>query len=134
MKINMQNLKIARDGLLGLDPDAFDMETYRKYQQNGSSATFHSLDDCGTVGCALGWCPFIPGLKAIERDYNMAYRPYIQFYKYSERVFGIEENSPIWNYLFSGNWKHKDNTVEGLIKRMTKVIEGKVKTYNRVLR
>ena len=122
MKINMKNLKKAREGLMGLDPEAFDMELYRS-NKDRTAVNFKSKNNCGTVGCALGWCPFIPGLETKKEDYS--YSDFLGFDDYCKRVFNFDMSSSVGMYLFDGEWAARDNTIEGLIKRMTRVIDGK---------
>ena len=123
MKINIKNLIIARDGLLGVDPEMFDMESFRK-KTKYEVVPFYDKDNCGTIGCAIGWCPFIDGLEHIESDRYYYDETKLNFDTYTRRVFGIKELSRVWEYLFSSSWKDTDNSIEGLIKRMTKVING----------
>lgn len=125
-EINIKNLIIARDGLLGVDPEMFDMESFRKVSKHNTTL-FINKDNCGTIGCAIGWCPLIEGLEPIDSDYVANYYrgiEHLDFEKYCKRVFGIREFSKVWKYLFDSNWKDIDNSIEGLIKRMDKVING----------
>jgi len=82
---------------------------------------FKSLNDCGTIGCALGWSPFVPGLEAIEDDFHQDGG--LIFDLYLIRVFGMYRGSE-WSFLFGDNWCEVDNTRKGFVKRVIYLIEG----------
>lgn len=128
--INIKNLKIAREGLLGLDPDLLRMRNYRSVKgiEDGKfySTSYTEKESCGTFGCAIGWCPFIEGLEPEKFgfDAESIKRNGLAFGIYSQEMFGIQARGILWDYMFASCWQDFDNTVEGLIKRMTHVIEG----------
>lgn len=66
-----KNLIILRDFLRDHVTDAqFDMGQYRQDMPGGVSAEYYNAQHCGTVGCALGWAPFVDGLKPIPEDFS----------------------------------------------------------------
>lgn len=125
-KLKIKNLEKAREGLMGLDPEMLQMDRYRK-TADGRAVDFKNKNHCGTFGCALGWCPFVKGLDPIDTDFkeHSDGRKYLDFGVYSQRLFNMDGSDKVWDYLFDSQWQEVDNTVEGLIKRMTRVIEGK---------
>ena len=88
------------------------------------STRFISKKKCGTIGCALGWGPFvIPTLKSdfFTDDHEL------NFARYSKRVFGLETTDTRWYYLFSSSWDFvpKHNTKKAAIKRIRDLVKSK---------
>lgn len=55
----------------------------------GESTSFRSLHACGTVGCAIGWAPFIEGLEPLASEYVESVflgETYLNFEEYRERI------------------------------------------------
>ena len=129
--MNLKNLKIFRDGFQKLMEDGivtqetFDMAYFRSIPENESSR-FYSKDDCGTVGCFLGWSPLIKCLEAERIDF-MTFTGSLDFDEYCSRTFNIDSNSLCYNFLFSGNWCYFDNTPEGALARLDVVLSGDFK-------
>jgi len=96
----------------------FDMETYRKNNEN-EVVKFKGLNDCGTIGCALGWAPF--ALSIIWVEYNS---DAFSFNDLSDKKFGVTMGDEEWVYLFSSLWagKHK-NQRKAFINRARALIE-----------
>jgi len=108
--MNEDNLvKLAKYILANISNEKFDMRWYRSSDIE-PNISFYSKENCGTVGCALGWAPFVPGLEAIGSDYSL-------------RVFGTFSGG-IWDFVFSGGWSEFDNTIEGVVSRIVYLIEG----------
>jgi len=121
--MNRENLvKLAKYILSGVTDNQFNMGKYRR-DIYGFSKDFVSINDCGTVGCALGWSPFVPGLEAVETEFNPRNCALI-FYKYSSRVFEINDGELCWYFLFDSGWSTIDNTRKGFVKRVLYLIEG----------
>jgi len=115
---NKSNLvKLAKFILSEVDDGKFDMETFRT-NYDSSEVEFYSKKDCGTIGCALGWAPFVPGLENLPEDGD-EYKA-LSFIKYSKRVFGVDFKSvkSTWSFLFSDEWSFIDNSREGFVKRV----------------
>jgi len=89
---------------------------------------FFSIHDCGTVGCFLGWAPFIEGLETKEIDFSNVTRN-LYFDDYHLRVFGIKGNFDdlVFGFLFSGEWEYYDNTPEGALARLDVLLAGDFK-------
>lgn len=122
-KIKLEKLILLRNWLEANKNDInLNMGSYRQ-GKDGNSVAFVSHHNCGTVGCVLGWSPFVKGLEPIEDDYVRSFGKHVDFLAYSDRVFNIEAGSNIWNFLFSANWKSINNTTEGAINRLTYVID-----------
>ena len=105
--MNKKNLLKLADGIEGIDPELFNMKTYRSgdFDCNGDFRKAH----CGTVGCALGWGPYIEGLE-IDRD--------ISWDDYCERVLGLDGISDEWFWCFGAGWEKVDNTPWGASLRI----------------
>jgi len=98
------------------------MKYFRSNPSLGVNLKFLSKESCGTVGCALGLAPFVPGLETIEYDFCCLGS--LGFNDYSERVFGIGCIDDCWIFLFNSDWYKIDNSREGFVKRVLYLIEG----------
>ena len=90
-KQHIKNLKKLKKFILEEITDKqFNMEEYRNVWVPSYHANFN---DCGTVGCALGWTPFaFPSLnKPFDFDRN------------SLLLFGFYWGSNDWDFLFSSD-------------------------------
>jgi hypothetical protein len=125
--MNIENLKLARQGFIDnydrIAPN-FDMVEFRR-DEAGDYCKFRSKSDCGTVGCALSWCPLlgVAELEPIESDYI---NQHLSFDCYSDRVFGLGILD--WGFLFGVIWVHKSfrkqkNTLDDFLARLDYVIE-----------
>jgi len=99
---------------LPTDYSHFDMKFY--VQNGGIQGGFDPinishLSDCGTVACAVGHAPSIPGLEAAPRE---------RWDGYVSRVFGIrtEEYDEEFLFMFGSGWADVDNTPAGAAKRI----------------
>ena len=130
MKINIENLTKLADFLESeVKDEQFDIYAYRK--KFGEDYPFFSKSDCGTVGCALGWLPFISSAN----DVSMCSRSgEVDFGALSKRVLGIEEFSPLGKYMFSSRWVNyeQERTREATIRRIRNVISGLPETELRL--
>jgi len=120
--MNKENLvKLAKYIFTNVADDQFNMSRYR-LDNYGFSTYFKSKEDCGTVGCALGWSPFVEGLEAIDSDYARLSRRLV-FHKYSNRIFGVDEEDCQWSFLFNSGWSKIDNSREGFVSRVVCFLE-----------
>jgi len=118
--MNEKNLvKLAKFILSDVSDEQFNMKYFRS-DVGDSLKKFKSKEDCGTVGCALGWAPFVEGLEVIESDFDE--RNHIIFELYSKRVFGYYCGD-VLNFMFSGYWYEIDNTREGFVRRVVYFLE-----------
>lgn len=85
-----------------IEDSQFDIEYYR-------NEDFISESNCGTVGCALGWMPFVE--KTIKSDYDNK----LDFDRYSIRVLGAD-------FSFLGNQKQK--ALAYLFEQYNSLLEG----------
>lgn len=115
------------------DKIKFDMRDFRQKEiegfKIGVTTDFLSIGECGTVGCALGWAPFVPGLEVAEQDFD--YSPLntrLDFSKYAVRVLDVDDNHPggLWNFLFGPRWTLYNNTLKGFISRAEYAIQHKL--------
>lgn len=100
-----------------------DMKRYR-------SAPFNSLDDCGSVGCALGWAPFTPGLELLDSEFGeFDGRGVVNWHKYFERIFpvqrqhnirlmnkDVQDGKSLYSVAFSSDLSSRKNLVVGRIR------------------
>lgn len=85
----------------------FDMHEYCEYSH------FIMSTNCGSIGCAIGHGPY----AGIDKYANEYWR------EYSERVFGIDICSRLWDFLFSSAWTDVDNTKIGVVRRINYVLK-----------
>lgn len=72
-----------------------------------------SLNECGTTGCFLGWCPSVPGLEFAPGEVA----PYgdARWDEYEDRIFNLP--SGLWVFCFSEYWSLRDPSIEGAVFR-----------------
>lgn len=116
----------------------FDMAVYRGIKRKGKiePELFKGEDDCGTVGCVLGWAPLVKGLAPIPTEYDRDDSA-LRFADYCERVFVVRPHSFVWGWLFASKWEYIDNTPEGasariryLLKHGKKHVKKKVRIWS----
>lgn len=106
----------------------FNMERYRSvvdesYLDKLKACEFVSKNDCGTIGCALGWAPMVT--PAQKSDFHKSMGTYqLNFSTFSRRALGLQDHQQEWKYLFDGDWadnkKHK--TRLAAVKRIRKLV------------
>jgi len=127
--MNIDNLKLLRDGLKKLmdegvvTQETFDMEYYRSNERGKSIAGFYSLENCGTIGCLMGWAPFVEGLEFNE---TMTWTGYVS-QKFSFNYDTDHEFDEVFAFLFSSKWSEYDNTPEGALARLDVFLAGDFK-------
>lgn len=105
----IRNLLILSDYLKSGDLKAtFDIGRFSIYEWPLNKIA----TECGTVGCAVGQGPYaeIPKNKGEG------------WLDYANRCF-TNNIDRIWNFLFSGDWQHVDNTPEGAAARIDYFLE-----------
>lgn len=124
--MNKENLAKLADYIeKDVTQEMFDMEHYRS--NSGSPCEYIDEDNCGTVGCALGWAPFVKGLGVVDSDFRFSwtddgYVAALSFGNYVDRVFDLH---PVdFDFLFGGFWSIYDNTPQGFVKRALHLING----------
>lgn len=127
--MNKENLKKLADWIeINLTEDQFDMKAYRQDDQ-GTRVGFHSINNCGTVGCLLGWAPFVPGLEVIGDELIETHPKLFSgnhvlcFESYSQRVFNLNSLQCEWDYLFEGRWARYQPTLKEAVQRVRTIIE-----------
>lgn len=123
MSINFNNLsKLANFLEANVTNEQFSMDHFRA---GGNGETIPGTKEhCGTIGCALGWGPWVKGLEVKAIDlHNLAEA--VSWSRYSSRVLGVSFSDNEWDFMFSGSWVHVDNTVEGAIARIKYIIRHK---------
>lgn len=97
-KEHLDNLQKVHDFVRDhVRDEQFDMENFRA-TDGGDSVHFKGHRDCGTVGCFLGWSPFVlPITKEELHDDN-----FISFFRLSRIKFGIDIgiHESTWDDLF----------------------------------
>lgn len=127
--MNRKNLEILRDNIMMVPQELFNMATYRGEPDDEihDYSEFKSKSDCGTLGCALGWCPFIEGLDVKTGDFN---KEGLSFYLYGDRLFGFEKNDRLFDWIFDMGWKQVDNTPLGVSLRIQYLFDHNMKVPN----
>ena len=97
-----------RDNLLTL---AQFLENNRVICQNFDMSNF--VEPCGSAACAMGWAPV--ALGHYSRPPGL---PPTEFCLLSTDYFDLDDSSPEWDWLFSGEWAAVDNTPEGAAWRI----------------
>ena len=80
MTINIENLTKLADFLESeVKDDQFDISEYRR-SEFGDVRDFKCIGDCGTIGCALGWLPFVikPHLSDFNSNMNLDFNRFSQ--------------------------------------------------------
>lgn len=90
--------------------DSPDIEELDDYAPAALYRTADPVNHCGTVACAVGWAP-AAGVKLRKKDECWS--------SYCDRVFGFDDFSNAFDWMFNGNWRWKDNTPQGAAKRIT---------------
>lgn len=104
----------------------FNMEKYRAEQSDNfsdnetNSCSFIDKNNCGTIGCALGWGPFVT--RTQNSDFTDNYS--LDWHRFSKRAFGLDLNNNEASYLFSGDWAKsvKGKTRMAAVKRIRAVV------------
>ena len=87
-------------------PEHFDMKYFRA-DSNFKARFFKSFNDCGTVGCALGWLPF-----ALNEKYGDSFKTEVYtwgpsfFWKLSDKYLGISVDSGLFDHLFGSDFTY----------------------------
>ena len=130
MTINIENLTKLADFLENeVKDEQFDIYAYRK--KFGDDYPFFSKSDCGSVGCALGWLPFVCNTEDLQACNRIGE---VDFGELSKRVLGLEEFSLFGQYMFSSRWADNEHekTREATIRRIRNVISGLPETELRL--
>ena len=106
--------KLANFLMKKVSDEQFDMSVYRA-DEDGDEVPYNSKTDCGTVGCALGWGPFVVKPKAV----HYAKWKSLSFQSYAE-LFVIFTSVPwVYGFLFDGHWTYtKYNTRLDAVHRL----------------
>lgn len=122
--MHKRNLIKLADAVEGIDPEIFDMSSYRKNKSN--DYLIQRTPDCGTIGCAIGWAPLVPSLEMCKEEealFRIAHKG-TAYAEYCSRVFGVEQGSRKWKYMFDSNWCTYDNTPTGASTRIREIAYG----------
>lgn len=131
--LNFENLNKLADFLEALPAEKFDMEYFRAERAStvSYSVEYESTHKCGTVGCAVGWAPFVEGLAPIEAEFEVEFdwnNPTLNFIAYSRRIFGAEpmDHGGAWDLMFSQEWAGdvNHNNPKATAARIRTVIKG----------
>lgn len=86
--------------------EQFDMSWYRqtfdKKRDRVVLCQFISKNDCGTVGCALGWGPWV--VPPIFEDFRSGE---LAWDRYCDNHF-FDDHSDDYDYLFSSSWTDRE--------------------------
>tara|TARA_Y100001963_G_scaffold17759_1_gene21947 strand:+ start:37209 stop:37661 length:453 start_codon:yes stop_codon:yes gene_type:complete len=106
--------------------DQFNMEHFRS-DHSGYCEAFRSLENCGTVGCALGWAPFASkDMEPVEDDFfSDPSINSLMWETYCKRVMGFKFESPNYMWCFAEEWgsSYIDNTPKGAALRIREMVK-----------
>ena len=113
MTTHRDNLFTLAHGLQRhVPPPTFNMKAFMS-DNNGDLnidlATLEIYHECGTSACAVGHGPLF-GIPVSSDDNN--------WFGYCFRVFGVEDPSSAWRWLFHASWGATDNTPTGAAARI----------------
>ena len=119
LELTLKNLKILKNGVRkALRSHYLDMRDF--YDGNIYSVAESREMECGSTCCIIGACPTIPGLEAVQDDFNTGeYNTSLNYYDYHNRIFPFLTTDE-WEYLFGEN---NSNNLNHFIGRLNKFIE-----------
>ncbi len=109
--MNIENLKVVVEVLGTIREDQLDMHEFIISINEG----------CGSVACVVGHCMLS---DRFDFDFDEEKSPTIQAIAFVENVLDIRVSTIKWEYMFGGCWASVDNSINGAIKRIEKVING----------
>lgn len=116
-----RNLEVLRDSIVQVPQEFFDMKFYRS-DKGIMPVDLVPGKECGTLGCALGWVPFMLGIEGNLRFFDEGsplFRGDIFYWSgYSYLLFGLRQGSVFWGWVFASRWTEIDNTPEGVAYRI----------------
>lgn len=115
--MNIENLKkLARHLFHKVRQEQFEMSEYVHGVPIAESSKY---TECGTVGCALGHCPYV-GIPKFEHE---------KWWEYGLRVLGLTGKNYSW--CFDGAWACYDNTPKGAARRIAFMVDkGRLDEYS----
>ena len=113
-----ERLMLLKEFLKKVDPKKFNMDTFRS-SDDKFEKDYISKTNCGTVGCALGWAPFIAGLEPIEEDFGPES---LDWERYSGRIFPDMTGLGSWEWLFDCIWSKFQPTPMDAVWRIEKLL------------
>ena len=90
--INFHELKRWRDFTETIPAEMIAMESWRQ----GSSLT----PKCDSIGCIVGHCTALYTIEQLPKDILGR----INFMEVSETTLNLEDEDPLWNFLFNSEW------------------------------
>jgi hypothetical protein len=136
--MNKDNLLKLAAFLKVLPQEEFHMHHFRQTIASVCNGTnkytdFFSIDNCGSVGCAMGWAPFVQGLETEVADFSdcasvtlsdiSSVEKTLDFNSYCKRIFGFESDHVVWDWCFASDWEDVDNTPVGAALRIEFAVE-----------
>ena len=123
--MNKENLTILANFLENnISDDMFEMWYWRSGKDTDCGVycklaeprqVLQGHEDCGSLGCAIGWAPTCDDLPVA--DYKF-------WDTYIHNVFDLDSFSDEYSFMFNANWSKWDNTVKGCVERIRKVVNG----------
>lgn len=108
-QMNKENLRKMADYVETIPQENFDMEYFR-FEDDTSYK-------CDSIGCVIGHCTVLDDPKNIPLYPDGG----IFFSEWSYKFTGISEEE--WDWCFSEDWAHTDNTPTGAAKRIRFLLE-----------
>lgn len=125
-KKNIKNLeKLANFLETEITDKQFDIGTILKNRNHNYSSRYlpapnEIMEECGTVGCAIGWSSALFYKHALKYD---------DWGEFSDSLFGVNLGHPVGAYMFSDSWSEvrTQKSRKATIKRIREVIDQKGK-------
>lgn len=119
--MNKENLtKLANFLESEISDKQFNIDHFRSNEE-GRGTEFINKNNCGTIGCAVGWSPFV--IDVVESDYDI-FDKTLSFGKYCNRTL-INTLTDRWVYMFSDEWaKTEFDSRLDCVKRIRNVVNG----------
>lgn len=119
--MNKENMLLACDWIeKNVRPSQWNFDEFRSTIKDGKyeRVPFINANKCGTMGCFIGWCPFVPGLEPLNEDCVESTKPHqLDFYRYGRRITGVTKEE--FGHLFLPESYGYDNpTKETVIARV----------------
>ena len=143
MGVNYTNLRLAADYIeKHVNDEHFNMSCFRQ-SDDGEEVPFETREDCGTIGCSLGHCPFVPGLEPVKDEFtgrriwpskyssaNSRQAQILSFNTYSDNKFGLTDGDTLFQFMFSGQWELYEPSRAEAVKRIRRVARQEITSEN----
>lgn len=122
--MNTENLTKLADHLKTVNPDNFDMARFSNAPPLYFKSDLELLKNppLPEIACAAGHAISIFPLEKTDLSNDEDGFYCLDEEAFTVRVFDIDSDSQVWDFLFSGRWAVFDNSIEGAIQRIELLI------------